>query len=124
MTKLFYLIIGGAIGTLSRYFLSLVTYKVLGGSFPYGTVLVNLIGCFVIGLLTGLDQSKFQLDNNLKLLLIVGFCGAFTTFSTFIFETATLIKYGDTLKAFFNIAISVFVGFLVFRAGIFLSEII
>ncbi len=124
MLNILNLIAGGILGTLARYFLSLLTHQVLGTAFPYGTVLVNLIGCFIIGFLTSISQEKCLLDQNSRLLLIVGFCGAFTTFSTFMFETATLIKYGEIIKALFNVLISVFIGFLVFRAGVFLAEII
>ena len=124
MLNLLNLAVGGILGTLARYFLSLLTHQILGTAFPYGTVIVNLIGCFIIGFLTSISQEKVLLDQNSRLLLIVGFCGAFTTFSTFMFETATLIKYGETIKALINLLISVFIGFLVFRAGVFLAEII
>ena len=122
--KILNLIIGGTIGTLARYFLSGITYQILGISFPYGTLIVNLIGCFIIGFLASISEEKYLLDSNTRLLLMVGFCGAFTTFSTFIFETSNLIRDGETLKAFINIAGSVIIGFAVFRLGIFLAEII
>lgn len=112
------LALGGMIGTFARYFISSMLIKTLGSSFPYGTIAVNLLGCFVIGFLTIISENKMALSPNSRALLIVGFCGAFTTFSTFILETATLLRDGDTMKAFLNVLISVLAGFLVFRAGV------
>ena len=123
MTKLIYLMIGGISGTFARYFLSGVTYKVTGQDFPYGTLAVNVLGCFVMGLLSSLASKKFLIGEDLKLLLMIGFCGAFTTFSTFMLETCNLMKDGENLRAFFNVAASVVFGFLAFRLGVFLAEI-
>ena len=122
--KWVHLIAGGIAGTLSRYLLAGWVYGALGTNFPYGTLLVNLIGCFLIGFLAALSEEKFLLGPEARLLLMVGFCGAFTTFSTFMLETANLLKEGDTWKAFGNVAISVVIGFLIFRLGVFLGEAI
>ena len=124
MAKWFSLILGGVAGTVARYFLSGVVYQVFGTNFPYGTLAVNLIGCFVIGFLAALAEDKFLLGPNARLLLMAGFCGAFTTFSTFMLETANLIKDGETFRAFVNVIASVLVGFIVFKLGVFLAETI
>ena len=86
--KWFSLALGGVAGTFARYVLGGVIYQLFGTSFPYGTLAVNLLGCLIIGFLAALAEEKFLLGPNARLLLMVGFCGAFTTFSTFIFETA------------------------------------
>ena len=117
------LVVGGIAGTVSRYLLTGFIYELLGTSFPYGTLVVNLVGCLVIGFLASLSEEKFLLSPEARLLLMVGFCGAFTTFSTFMLETCNLMKVGENLRAFFNVAASVIFGFLAFRLGVFLAEI-
>ena len=124
MSKLFNLIAGGVAGTLARYFLAGAVHGFLGAGFPYGTLVVNLTGCFIIGFLMSISENKFALNTDTRLLLMVGFCGAFTTFSTFIMETNSLIKDGETLRALVNILASVAAGFLIFRIGSFVGEII
>jgi len=122
MIRAAYLIIGGAIGTVARYSLSGLVHRFAGVSFPYGTFIVNMSGCFLIGFLAALADKKFLLSTDLKLLLTIGFCGAFTTFSTLIFESDNLLKSGEFLKAFLNIFLSVIIGLIIYRIGSFLGE--
>ncbi len=122
MMKWILLIVGGSIGTLSRYALAGAVYRFSGGSFPYGTLVVNLSGCFFIGFLAALSAKKFLLGPDMRLFLMVGFCGAFTTFSTFIFETDSLIKDGEFFRAMLNVVASVVAGFVVFRLGSLIGE--
>ena len=124
MAKFLSLIIGGAIGTVLRYLMSGWTYRIAGTSFPHGTFLVNVTGCFIIGFLVSVTEKKFLLSPNTRLLLMVGFCGAFTTFSTFIMETSHLIKDGETLRAFVNVIVSVIIGFGLFRTGVLLGDLL
>ena len=124
MIKFVHLIAGGAAGTVARYVLSGATYRIFGISFPYGTLAVNLIGCLLLGFLASFTERKFFLDTHARILLMVGFCGAFTTFSTFILETANLIKDGEAARAFLNVVVSVMIGFIVLRLGVLLGEIL
>ena len=115
---------GGVAGTVARYTLSGFVYRFAGTDFPYGTLAVNLAGCLAIGFLSALSDEKFLLSPNARLLLMAGFCGAFTTFSTFMLETNNLIRAGEMLRAFGNVAVSITAGFFLFRAGIFLAELL
>ena len=116
------LVIGGVAGTICRYVLSGLVYKAAGSGFPYGTLVVNLLGCLVIGFLSALSDDKLILGPEMKVLWMAGFCGAFTTFSTLIFESSNLLKDGETAKAFWNVALSVLIGFVVFRLGVVLGK--
>ena len=101
--------LGGALGALSRYLLSNLVYDWLGRDFPYGTLTVNVIGSFLMGLLTIVIMHKSHIDPAIKLGLIVGFLGALTTFSTFSLDTLTLMQEGALLRALMNVFISVIV---------------
>jgi CrcB protein len=124
MQKWLILALSGSLGTIARYVLAGFVYRVAGTDFPYGTLVVNFAGCFFIGFMTSLSEHKFLLGPNARLFLLIGFCGAFTTFSTFIFETANLMKDGQTLRAFWNVMLSVIVGFFIFRLGVLCGEVV
>jgi CrcB protein len=124
MSTVMYLMAGGITGTLARYFLSGLIYRAAGTDFPYGTLAVNLIGCFLIGIFSTLSNERLFLGPDTKVLLMAGFCGAFTTFSTFIFETDNLIKDAEWLRALGNVLLSLCVGFIVFRIGVWLGKLI
>ena len=121
MTNILALAVGSLAGGFGRYYLAEFIYHVCGVAFPYGTLAVNALGCFLIGVFSSLSE-KHLIDPAARLLLIVGFCGAFTTFSTFILETANLIKAGEAGLAFINVLVSVAIGFVVFYLGILLGE--
>ena len=124
MIKFLNLVIGGAVGTIARYLLAGFVYRLAGTSFPYGTLIVNVSGCFILGILASLADKKFVLGPDARVLLMIGFCGAFTTFSTLIFESDNLVRNGQVVKAFSNILVSVILGFILFRVGSLLGEII
>ena len=124
MGKWMNLLAGGIAGTAARYVVSGTVYDLLGTTFPYGTLIVNLIGCFLIGVFASLSEEKFVLAPNVRLLLMAGFCGAFTTFSTFILETANLTKDGQYVTAFLNILVSVIAGLVVFKCGVLVAELL
>ncbi len=115
---------GGLLGTFARYSLAGIVYRVWGASFPYGTLVVNLTGCLLIGFLVVLSEEKFMLGPTARIFLMIGFCGAYTTFSTFMLETANLMKDGENLRAFMNVFLSILLGFAALRTGIFLGRII
>ncbi len=121
--KWFHLAVGGLAGTFARYLLAGAVHSALGADFPYGTLTVNLAGCFLIGFLAALAEDKFLLGPSAQLMWMVGFCGAFTTFSTFMLETSNLARDGETWRALLNVLLSVAAGFLVFRLGVFLAEL-
>jgi CrcB protein len=116
------LVAGGIAGTVARYVLAGTVYRFWGSDFPYGTLLVNLAGCLLIGFLSALAEDKLILGPNLRILLMAGFCGAFTTFSTFMYETAHLMRDGQTAQAFLNVAVSVIAGFFLFRLGVLIGD--
>ncbi len=124
MDKWGYLIVGGVLGTVARYALSGALMQRTGMDFPYGTLAVNLIGCFLVGFLDVLAERKFQATPQMHILFVTGFCGAFTTFSAFILESYALVKAGAMLQALINVFGSVAAGLILFRIGILLGRLI
>lgn len=94
-------------GGLARYYLSTWLYGLLGRGFPYGTIAVNIIGAYFIGLVMELSLRSTLISDTLRLGLTVGFMGGLTTFSTFSYETYKLLEDGQYLVAFANILLSV-----------------
>ncbi len=108
---------GGFVGAPSRYLLDRAINRRIESDLPWGTFLVNISGSFVLGLLTGLSLSN-HLSPLAKALLGTGFCGAYTTFSTFTFETIRLLEVGQILDAALNAFVSLTVGLLGAGAGL------
>lgn len=117
MTNCIYVMIGGAVGALLRYGVSRLCAGVTWFSIPIGTLSVNLIGCFVLGLLTGVAEQHTALPRGVMLMLTVGLCGAFTTFSTFSAETIRMMENGHLASALLYVSASLIIGFLLFWGG-------
>ena len=107
----------GALGAVSRYWLSGLMYRWFGENFPYGTLGVNVLGCFLLGLISHLLQEA-AVSESWRMPLCVGFLGSLTTFSTFGYETFKLMEDGSWNWAFANVAVQLFVGILAVWAGV------
>ena len=99
---------GAAIGGALRYWLTDVAHKIIETTFPIGTLSVNVIGSFLLGIMVYYLDSSELLSSHLKILLMIGFCGGFTTFSTFSFETIELFRNSEYLLGIGNILLNVF----------------
>lgn len=95
--------IGAIVGANARYFLSRFTVKELGPIFPYGTLLINLLGSMVVGFFVIWTTERVLADPRWRLLVVVGFCGSFTTFSSYAFETMSFLDRGQWLLMSINI---------------------
>lgn len=119
MLRAFLLVgLGGAIGSMARYGVSLAVNRFYALSFPLATFLINITGCFLIGLLFGIAQKQDDLQSGMWLILATGFCGGFTTFSAFALENANLLKGNLSVTALLYTVLSVILGILLCRLGI------
>lgn len=109
--------IGGSIGAMARYLLGGVVHQWVPGFFPYGTFVVNILGCLVFGLIVGLAESRFVVGPDARAFLLIGVLGGFTTFSSFTFETFELVRSGQFVAAGVNIIGQVVIGFLLLWGG-------
>jgi CrcB protein len=109
---------GGALGAIARYVLGGLVQEWGGPRFPYGTLVINVSGCLVMGIVMTLLAERAVLHPNWRFLIPVGFIGAYTTFSTFEYETFRAIEQGDWLVGVGNVLVSVVVGFVSVAAGV------
>jgi CrcB protein len=101
-----FVFLGGGIGATARYWMSGTVYKWAGAGFPYGTFVVNALGCFVIGFLMTAFEERFLVTPSLRIFLTIGILGGFTTFSTFSFETISMIQDAEFYRALENIGLT------------------
>ncbi len=122
MKQLLFIGVGGFIGSIARYLVSKLNLTWQFYNIPMGTLVVNIIGSLLIGLISGLLVHQLTSSENLKLFLITGICGGFTTFSAFTFENLQLIQTGHTGTAVIYTIVSVFLGILAVIGGLWLSK--
>ena len=120
LRQLLLVALGGALGSAMRYLTAILLARHYTGSIPLATLVVNVLGCFLIGLLIGLCSETTYL----RLLFITGFCGGFTTFSTFTAESYVMFREGAYGLALLYIAGSLLIGLLALWVGLYVSRII
>lgn len=120
--KIVSIAIGGAFGAVARYLINISPLSSVFDKFPLPTFVINITGSFLIGFLMILFADKYSSNENLRMAIIVGFLGAFTTFSTFEMEMFGLFKERQLITAFLYLALSVIVGFLGVVAGVSLGR--
>lgn len=118
MAKYLIVGVGGFLGAIARFWLGGYVGAKLGTRFPYGTLVINCTGCFLIGLVVTILAERTHWNPSWRYLIPIGFIGAYTTFSTFEFETFRAMQDGDMLVAFLNVAISLIVGFFAVWLGV------
>jgi fluoride exporter len=122
MQKVIVMALAGAAGTLARYWLSSLVQQV--GAFPWGTFAVNMIGSFLFGVVWTLAEERMVISADTRLIILTGFMGAFTTFSTFMFETSNFLRQSQWLLAFGNIALQLLVGLACMFLGLAVGRLL
>jgi fluoride exporter len=122
LLKYLLVMVGGGLGSLARYAAGLAIMTRFGGRFPLGTMAINVTGSFAIGLLMVLFTERFQPHPNYRLLLVVGFLGGYTTFSSFEYESLALMHDGGTWLGLMNVVGSVVFGFVAVWLGALLAR--
>lgn len=123
MLEIILVAVGGAIGATTRYLTSNWAAVRFGTSFPMGTLLVNVVGCFIIGLFMVLTTERLSVSPYWRLFIVVGFLGGLTTFSSFSYETLSLLQKADIMQAFYNVGLNVLVGFLATWMGMGVAKL-
>jgi CrcB protein len=123
LTKFLIVMLGGSLGAASRFGIGLLTAKVWGTRFPWGTLTVNLVGCFLIGFVFALADRARLLTPDMRLLVITGYLGALTTFSSFSLETVNAARAGMHLQPVMNILVNNLGGLVCTIFGLWLGNL-
>ncbi len=122
MIRYLLVVIGGGTGALARYVAASAIMTRFGGKFPLGTLVINVTGSFLIGFLMTMLTERFKLDPNWRLLLVVGFLGGYTTFSSFEWETYSSVRDGGLWMGMLNVVSSVMLGYVAVTLGSLLAR--
>ncbi|MBK8985069.1 MAG: fluoride efflux transporter CrcB [Chloroflexi bacterium] len=122
MNRFLFIALGAAFGANARYLIGLWAGNRLGADFPYGTLIVNISGSFVLGFLLTLGTGRLQLSPEARLLLAVGFLGSFTTFSSYAVESLTLWREAGFWRSLLNVAANNLVGLVAVALGVTLAR--
>lgn len=115
---------GGFLGSIARFWVGVYVATRMGSRFPYGTFIINISACFLIGLVLTILAERSTLSPNLRYLIPIGFIGAYSTFSTFEFETLRAVQDGQLVIGLLNILGSVIVGFVAVWLGVITAELL
>lgn len=122
--KIILLALAGAAGTLTRYGVSGAAQRMFGGGFPWGTMTVNAAGCFLAGFFWSFAESRISISGEMRAVILIGFMGAFTTFSTMALETGAMMRDSQWGMALWNIAAQNVLGVALVFAGLALGRMI
>lgn len=122
LRSLLFVGLGGAAGSALRFAIGYLINRSVFNNFPVATFFINLLGCFLIGLIFGFAERNTVFQGNLLLLLTTGFCGGFTTFSTFALENVGLLQKQQTITALLYSILSVILGLILCRLGFYISS--
>ena len=123
MEKTLLISVGAILGANARYWVGIWASTRMGAAFPLGTLIVNVAGCFLIGLINGLSEGRTPISSEMRLFATVGFLGAFTTFSSFGIESVALLREGNLALTAVNVLGNLLLGFAAVVLGLFLGRL-
>ena len=124
MQRTLLLSLGAILGANARYWIGIWAGANLGTGFPYGTLIVNVVGCFLIGLFNALGETRLTISPELRIFFTVGFLGSYTTFSSFGFETIALLRLGSPGLGLLNLLANLLAGFAAVVLGLYVGRLL